>query len=722
MTASARLRALVSDFCRLESGLPSDPQEAYHLVSAAIHELGLSIRQAESVALDPEGVREILAPAIRLHGNSPLIHRLQTWPRGYAGDFETIEYLCRAENHAAPGTLSFYIEQVALHSAVTQQHRNKVVWQASEILRASLCGPDPKRILSIACGGSRDLRSVATLLENANVQIYLNDVEQDALDLSVSSLQSLRNRITTVPGDVIRATRQFPRYAPFDLIVAGGLFDYLDDRRLIWLLPKLHACLSAQGALCFTNLASDNPARAWMEYLCNWRIIERSEQSVLELLSRSGLDEHALDMQRDTTGLALLVKIHRAKGSNDGKSRRTAVLPASAEQARPARSSHEAEPALRVAIATTALERDQIRSLRAAAMALEMTSDPSGITATARPTEPWDDSGEFLYAAAGDSVVAALHRATMATTRLPPDACRALRIDVFTAEFLLNSLSISSQPVCLTGHVGGQSLALLYKFHYESLRAQGVQFDFVLVPPAGIWSFEQLGYRRYSGNYHDPTSGARIPMVMILEDVEHLKRVRSPLLSSGAALPCRTDAGDWFAATFPEQSRFLNRRSLEQGAFWSAWSAGLQKPAEGRAPLFLGLNDDDAQLFLHESIVHRFSEGETIVRAGDIGNEMFVVLSGVAEAIAVTEAEHRLLRLLKQGDVFGELGLFLRSERSAYVRAVSDVEVLVVSQQQLSDNLTAMPRVTSQFLLNVVRSLCERLIESTVGSQRCDRD
>jgi len=117
LTVATSLRAVVSDFCQLEHDLPSDPQESYHLVSAGIHQLGLSVQQAESDGLDASTAGEILEPAIALHGHSPLINRLQTWPRGYPGDFETIEYLCSAENGAQVGTLSYYIEQVALHSA-----------------------------------------------------------------------------------------------------------------------------------------------------------------------------------------------------------------------------------------------------------------------------------------------------------------------------------------------------------------------------------------------------------------------------------------------------------------------------------------------------------------------------------------------------------------------------------------------------------------------------
>ena len=67
-------------------------------------------------------------------GRSPLVHRLQAWPRGYAGDFETVEWLCDARNRAQIGTVPWAIEQCSLQSPLAQQHRNKVGLQARAIL------------------------------------------------------------------------------------------------------------------------------------------------------------------------------------------------------------------------------------------------------------------------------------------------------------------------------------------------------------------------------------------------------------------------------------------------------------------------------------------------------------------------------------------------------------------------------------------------------------
>jgi extracellular factor (EF) 3-hydroxypalmitic acid methyl ester biosynthesis protein len=55
---------------------------------------------------------------------------MQSWPRGYPGDYETIEYLCECAIKAPPGTIEYFIDQYAVTCNMSQQHRNKLTWQA----------------------------------------------------------------------------------------------------------------------------------------------------------------------------------------------------------------------------------------------------------------------------------------------------------------------------------------------------------------------------------------------------------------------------------------------------------------------------------------------------------------------------------------------------------------------------------------------------------------
>ena len=66
--------------------------------------------------------------------------------------------------------------------------------------------------------------------------------------------------------------------APFHLVVGGGLFDYLPDRWAVATLQRRpRTCCLPGGTLLFSNIAAGNPFRTWIEYLADWRLIERDE-------------------------------------------------------------------------------------------------------------------------------------------------------------------------------------------------------------------------------------------------------------------------------------------------------------------------------------------------------------------------------------------------------------------------------------------------------------
>jgi extracellular factor (EF) 3-hydroxypalmitic acid methyl ester biosynthesis protein len=306
----SKLIETANSFVELDRSGFKDELSGYHKVVSLLHDLCLSIRLAEEAGHSRSDIEVVLEPVWGLHSQSPFVRRTQTWPRGYPGDFETIEYLCEGTNSARPGTVGYFIEQAALTSSITQQHRNKVAWQASKMLETCLGSSKERRVLSIACGGSRDLRSIQSFLGATPVQFLLNDMDEDALTHSVINLPYLAGKLQPVHGNVFSAVRKFKVRGPFDLIVAGGLFDYLSNRQITWLLDRLAKCLKVDGRLCFTNIALRNPYREWMDYFTHWKLIERSEADLIALVRE--IDPNIsmeMTIAKDQTGLTHLVEV-----------------------------------------------------------------------------------------------------------------------------------------------------------------------------------------------------------------------------------------------------------------------------------------------------------------------------------------------------------------------------------------------------------------------------
>lgn len=90
------------------------------------------------------------------------------------------------------------------------------------------------------------------------------------------------------------------------------------------------------------------------------------------------------------------------------------------------------------------------------------------------------------------------------------------------------------------------------------------------------------------------------------------------------------------------------------------------------------------------AIVERFQAGDTIVRQGDVADRFYVLVRGVVEAAAsTTDGSEHALRRLSPGEFFGELGLLSAepAPRTATVRAVTDVEVLVLDRASFRELL-----------------------------------
>ena len=67
----------------------------YHRSVSIVHDICEALTNCEAAGVPDEQIRAVITPAREIHAASPFVTRLQQWPRGYPGDFETIEWLWR---------------------------------------------------------------------------------------------------------------------------------------------------------------------------------------------------------------------------------------------------------------------------------------------------------------------------------------------------------------------------------------------------------------------------------------------------------------------------------------------------------------------------------------------------------------------------------------------------------------------------------------------------
>ena len=207
------------------------------------------------------------------------------------------------------------------------------------------------------------------------------------------------------------------------------------------------------------------------------------------------------------------------------------------------------------------------------------------------------------------------------------------------------------------------------------------------------------------GSVHQSSQGGfRVPMVLVHHDREHFERVGTPMLKElprDAPLP--TEATHWYRELEAREGR------IDPGvAFYESDDEDASGAPEVHAWLTDGLSDKGRAELLRNALEVNCTDGDVVIAAGDGGRFLGFVLDGVVEV----KAEERVVRMLGEGELFGEIALVLDRPRTVdIVAAGDDTRVLLLSQ-------TALTRLSSgadqaQVWRNIAKVLARRLPYTT---------
>jgi hypothetical protein len=145
---------------------------------------------------------------------------------------------------------------------------------------------------------------------------------------------------------------------------------------------------------------------------------------------------------------------------------------------------------------------------------------------------------------------------------------------------------------------------------------------------------------------------------------------------------------------------------------WDLLYLKLGRDPHKAIPLFEGLRPMQAKIVTLMGELKAFKKSEFILRQGQMGEEMYVLLQGAADIYIQAHGRSRRIAGLERGDVFGEMGLVRHHERTADVVATEDVEVLAVNERFLSRVKRRYPRIGAQIFFNLAKILSDRLEEA----------
>lgn len=121
-----------------------------------------------------------------------------------------------------------------------------------------------------------------------------------------------------------------------------------------------------------------------------------------------------------------------------------------------------------------------------------------------------------------------------------------------------------------------------------------------------------------------------------------------------------------------------------------------------RLPLFAGISAESLDRLAAVAGEQEFRTGQFIVRQGQVGTGLYVVVKG---SVNVIRGAEDVVATLRAGDFFGELSVIDQHPRNASVQAVEDTSVLAIASWDFIALIESDPALA----LNLLKGLVARV-------------
>lgn len=116
-------------------------------------------------------------------------------------------------------------------------------------------------------------------------------------------------------------------------------------------------------------------------------------------------------------------------------------------------------------------------------------------------------------------------------------------------------------------------------------------------------------------------------------------------------------------------------------------------------PFFSQLSDEDLEAIAQTVEMQYFGPEQVIFEQGDYGEEMYIIKRGKVQVLR----DYSILAELSDHAFFGEMALVSEEPRNATVKAIEEVEALVLKKDQFRELLESKPSIASTVSYEVVK-------------------
>ena len=239
--------------------------------------------------------------------------RMYSKPRGYAGDYFTIELLYRNEP-AGQGRLGPVLDRCFLEAPSSKAVRNRRQLLTEEIGKTVLSKSDAvARVASFACGPATEIFDVFNSGNwHGKLAATLLDIDSEAIAFVSDKIerQGLREIVTIQEANLVYLAigRHKTEIREQDLIYSVGLIDYFNDKLTIKIIDLIFDLLAPGGRAILGNFHPRSPVKAMMDHVMDWRLIHRTEDDMDRLFEASRFRRRCSKVRFEPEGINLFAE------------------------------------------------------------------------------------------------------------------------------------------------------------------------------------------------------------------------------------------------------------------------------------------------------------------------------------------------------------------------------------------------------------------------------
>lgn len=360
------------------------------------------------------------------------------------------------------------------------------------------------------------------------------------------------------------------------------------------------------------------------------------------------------------------------------------------------------DQAIEIGIAETSKEKRDIYRLRYRVYIEEMAFP---ITSADHKNkllhDELDEWGTLLYAKVGTKIIGTLRINIGLAKDFPSELVTSFCLDRF-GKYLKDNQKIAyaSNGMISLPYRGSGAHNLLEIKSYDVYCDEQVKFSFGNCQLYLLPFHEHYGYRRFGRSFVNPDFGVEACFVMVVDDINHLRKVNSPLFNIAKKRNIlSTELTGYFYSEFPEAEKSINSRIVTEKQLWSILSDRLGDTPNKAIALLHELSEAEAKKLLHYSgVIIRCQANSYIVNGGNESRELNILLSGrlhFSDSGDVTN--------IKPGQQFGVVGLVYPTKHLSNIVAATDAEILVLSSHYFERFCKYYPDIANKILRNLLK-------------------